>query len=457
MAKIKHLITAGKQWLASTKILCGIKMPALFSCAFSSQFLRLNLLAFLFSCLLAFFSSCQSKDKNERKIDMTPTFSPTDKNPLGMYVANQLLKQKFKDYDVEKSNKPFSEFYKDYTKYDYNRTGNVYCVMAQQFYTNNDDIDAISDFVSNGNTLFVAANYFDTGFLNKFHLTIRGDVPITFQLAYHMDMQQTGVKMVDSLQFNTTLYSYYFFPLSIELTRDDHFSSKIIAENETGKPSGLVFSHGNGRIIVVTNAAALTNYFLLTGINYKYIQNLLAYTPEKENSLKGDDNKNISTTGITLDTYYNTLDEPTDSDGAFSQLLKKPALKWAFCLLLLLAALWIYNGLIRRQRIIEVIKPNTNSSVEFAETVARLYLLKKDNKNIALKMITYFLEQVRNKYYLNTANLNREFAEALTAKTGQPIERSETLLLTIANINAQDSIGDHALLDLNTQLKRFLK
>lgn len=406
--------------------------------------------------LVFLFSSCQS-EKEKRDVELRATFSPTDKNPLGTYVAHQLLLQKFKNYDVEKSNKPFSEFYKDYTRYDYSRSGNVYCVMAQQFYTNDDDISAINDFVSNGNTLFVAANYFDTAFLNKFHLRIEGDAPIYYQIAYHDDMQQTGVKMVDSTQFNTTLYSYFFFPLNIQLTREEGHSFKTISETGEGKSSGLVFSHGNGRIIVVTNATALTNYFLLTGNNYKYLQNLLAYTPEKGNSLKGDDNKNISTTGITVDSYYNTLGERRDSDGAFSQLLKKPALKWAFWLLLLLAAFWIYNGLIRRQRIIEVIKPNTNSSVEFAETVARLYLLKKDNKNIALKMITYFLDQVRNKYYLNTSHLNKEFAEALSAKTGQTLERSGTLLLTIANINAQNSIGDHALLDLNTQLQRFLK
>jgi hypothetical protein len=265
------------------------------------------------------------------------------------------------------------------------------------------------------------------------------------------------VRLVDSTQFNTTLYSYFFFPLQIKLTREDGYSSKTIAVTDEGTACGQVFTYGNGRIIVVANATALTNYFLLTGNNYKYLQNLLAYTPESENPLKSDDNKKISTAGVTVDTYYNTLVSRRDSDGAFSQLFKMPPLKWAFWLLLLLAVFWIYNGLIRRQRIIEVIKPNTNSSVEFAETVARLYLLKKDNRNIALKMITYFLEQVRNKYYLNTAQLNNEFAEALSAKTGQPIERSETLLLTISNIQAQDSIGDHALLDLNTQIQRFLK
>jgi hypothetical protein len=63
----------------------------------------------------------------------------------------------------------------------------------------------------------------------------------------------------------------------------------------------------------------------------------------------------------------------------------------------------------RRQRIIKPLQPNINTSVAFTETVGRLYLQKKDNRNIADKMITYFLEHIRNQYFLNTNQLNDEF------------------------------------------------
>ncbi|MFN8247216.1 MAG: hypothetical protein U0T56_12660 [Ferruginibacter sp.] len=36
----------------------------------------------------------------------------------------------------------------------------------------------------------------------------------------------------------------------------------------------------------------------------------------------------------------------------------------------------------------------------FTETIARLYLQKKDNKNIADKMIMYFNEFIRTHYFL---------------------------------------------------------
>lgn len=411
---------------------------------------------FICICTMFFALPCCKTKNDKQKVNMTPSFSPTDKNPLGLYVANQLVRQKFTDYDLYKNDQSFKAFYSTYTQYDVNRNGRIFCVMAQQFYPNEEDLAAITDFVSNGNTLFVAANYFDTTFLNRFHLKIKDQSQLPFQLAYQDNMQQTGLRMADSTQFERTLYHYYFFPLDMEISRDENYTSQPIAETQNGKTCGLVFKYGSGRVIIATNATALTNYFLLTKSNYKYLDNLLSYMPTSANSLWEDDKKKIPTTGITVDNYYNNVDEG-GSGNPFMHLLKKPALAWAFWLLLLLAVFWVYNGMIRRQRIIEVIKPNTNSSVEFAETVARLYLLKRDNKNIALKMITYFLEQVRTKYYLNTSQLNMEFAKALTAKTGLSIEHSETLLQTIYHIQNQPAVSDYSLLDLNTQIQKFLK
>jgi hypothetical protein len=166
-------------------------------------------------------------------------------------------------------------------------------------------------------------------------------------------------------------------------------------------------------------------------------------------------------TSITWDTYYNKLERQKESNknefSAFGELMKQPPMKWAFWLTLLLAATWIINGAIRRQRVIEVRKPSSNTSVEFAQTIGRLYLLKQDNKNIAAKMITYFLEYLRSRYYISTGVLNNEFAQLLAAKSGQPQSKAEELLRTFERINVRDNISDVELLELNTMLRQFTK
>jgi len=71
----------------------------------------------------------------------------------------------------------------------------------------------------------------------------------------------------------------------------------------------------------------------------------------------------------------------------------------------------------RRQRIIPVIAPLRNTTLDFVQTVGNVYFNQRDNKNIAIKKITYFLEFVRSNFFLSTSNMNDEFIEALSKKT----------------------------------------
>jgi len=382
---------------------------------------------------------------------MKPSFSITDKNPLGIYVAHQLVTIGFPKLDIEKNNKPFSSFFKKFTEYDYTRNNNLYAIISQQFYPNDDDVEAITDFVSHGNTLFIAANKFNSVFLDKFHLIANNPTAWKLEMGMGVKMEQTNVQLTDTVNFATAPpYGFFYYPQDGSIKREDSFPARLIVSAQDNVPGAVVFKYGSGRIIAVANATTFTNYFLLSNNNYNYLLQLLGYVPD-----------NI--TDITWDTYYNSAagKRGQGSNGgrfsSFQELMKHPALVWAFWLTLLGALLLIVMALIRRQRMVAIVKPNTNSSIEFGETVARLYLLKKDNKNIAQKMITYFLEQVRSKYYISTGTLNHEFAQLLAAKSGVGVEEAQMLLRTIDQIQNETNVSDYMLLDLNGQIQQFVK
>jgi hypothetical protein len=160
------------------------------------------------------------------------------------------------------------------------------------------------------------------------------------------------------------------------------------------------------------------------------------------------------------DDYYNKVNRRRDSDSdrsSLSEIFKYPPLKAAFWLLLSMLVLYILYGGKRRQRIIREIKPNQNSSVAFTETIARLYLQKHDNKNIADKMITYFYEFIRNNYFLNTNMCNKEFITALSRKSGVSEEKTIALFHAIDHANQNAKIDDYQLLSLNEQIQQFYK
>ena len=72
-------------------------------------------------------------------------------------------------------------------------------------------------------------------------------------------------------------------------------------------------------------------------------------------------------------------------------------------------------------------------------------------------MFTYFLEQVRNSYYLNTQNLNNEFAEALSRKSGVPETKVQHLLHLMNETDKAEKISDTQLLELHNLIQEYFK
>ena len=195
-----------------------------------------------------------------------------------------------------------------------------------------------------------------------------------------------------------------------------------------------------------------SNYFLLTGDNYKYFENVISY-------LRSDP-KNIY-----WDEYYSKQDFSRKKIGGsnknqFSSLKvinQNPPLLLAFWLSVVALLLYILINIKRKQRVINEVEPNKNTTVAFAETVGRLYLQKRNNKNIAEKMITYFYEHVRNNYFLNTNQINNDFMNTLSRKSGVAIELTQNLFSAIDKMQGSKNIDDAELLTLNQMIQKFYK
>jgi hypothetical protein len=111
----------------------------------------------------------------------------------------------------------------------------------------------------------------------------------------------------------------------------------------------------------------------------------------------------------------------------------------------------------RNQRFVNKVESNKNDSLYFAQTIGRLYFEKGDHTNLARKMSAYFSEHIRSKYLINTSNLNNEFIEKLSAKSGYEIEFTRELVQSINNIANQESISQSQLNEYYLLLQKFYK
>ena len=400
--------------------------------------------AALLLCLLLCFFSCK-KESNERpRFSERLTLAGNDKQPMGGFVFKYLTRKSFTNDALTDNINPFQKWHQRFIRDNYQTSNNVYFIVAPRLLTYTDEALAMADFVENGNTLFVAANYFDPYFLEQFSLSLHDDISILSTKAA-FEMRDTKKQLSDSVLFESRRYSFYFYPLEKSLAADSTKKYEVLGLNDFGSPDLIRIMHGKGQLIIMTNVQACTNYFLLTNNNHNYALAALSYLPAEATNIYWDD------------FYRRHVTRSPEGKSIFSALLSIPALSYTFWIIIAMAAIWIVTNIWRKQRVIPIYKPNVNSSIEFTQTIARLYYNKKDNHNIALKMIAYLQDHVRNKYFMNYSGINETFGQVLAAKTGLAPARTQALVDTIYQVQHNATTDDSTLLILNEQIQEVMR
>ena len=93
------------------------------------------------------------------------------------------------------------------------------------------------------------------------------------------------------------------------------------------------------------------------------------------------------------------------SESPLRYVLSQPPMKWAVWLMLLAVVLAMFFTARRRQRVIPVIKPPVNRSLEMVKHIGSLYFHRHDNADLLAKKYQFFVEEVRK---LTMIDLNDE-------------------------------------------------
>jgi len=392
--------------------------------------------------LPAVLASCGNSSRVKLP-DMNRTYSKRSKKPFGTFAAHQMLKEKYKQTDVESLTK---DFYDSWV----NRLSGVrslYVIISKKVLLSPKDLDAMLQYVHNGNQLFISAEYIDETLLDTLNIEVQYySMNSLFQsrVASTGPMRYSTVQLADSLLWGKKEYGFFFYPFDANFVKADSIGAAILGLNENGSPDYISVVHGKGRIFFHLHPQAFSNYFLLSRNNKEYFEKAFSYTAPERYAVYWDD-------------YYRIGNEPNESFSSFAVFMKYPMLKWALLIAISLMLLYIAFGSKRKQRPVPVKPKNTNASVSFVETIGRLYLQKKDNHNIAHKMITYFMEHIRTHYYLNTSQVNAEFFSSLAKKSGVNETEVKRFFQLISQLQESADINDQQLLELNNRMQIFLK
>lgn len=389
---------------------------------------------------------------------LNETYKKDDKKPFGSYITYTHFKKLFDNKYISTNAEAFDVKWKDIKNHSSNTQYSLYFLISKNLEVSEDEAEAMVDFIKEGNDMFIAADFIDQNLLDKIKCkTERLDEIIS---EVHGKMNETFVKMDFGTDYKTTAYKYYYYPFLNSFSGYDSSITRVMGVNEAGKPDYIIKFIGKGRLYLHAAPRAFGNYFLLTANNLEYLDNVLSYLRLEPKNIYWDEyykTQTINRKKKTSGSNGKSGDDDKDKFSSFNVIKQNPPLLWAFWLAVITLVLYVLINIKRKQRVISEIKPNTNTTLTFTETVGRLYLHKKNNKSIAEKMITYFYEHIRNTYFLNASQVNNEFLNSLSRKSGVPVDVTQKLFSTIDAVNTNNNVNDIELLQLNELIQNFYK
>lgn len=368
-----------------------------------------------------------------KALNWRDSYSAADKIPLGCYVIfNELKNSSYNK--VETSSKSLYEKLKEIP----DSTKSTILLINNYISIEDEGSESLLDFVDKGNTVFISTNYFYGKIADTLHLEFDRNYEGFLKSPSHSTftnpiLEKNNTFFTDVIENNyitsidtssTTVLGYYW---------DE---DKEVSEVNFIK---VAFGTNGGSFYIHSNPFAFTNYHMLDG-KENYVASVLSYLPKQP---------------IIWDNYYKSGRKIVSSPLRF--ILSNEALKWAFYTSLLALILFVIFKGKRTQRIIPVIEPLKNATVDYTQTIGDLYFQHGDYSNIIHKKVTYFLEHVRSSYYLDTNEFSERFIQKLAVKSSNTLQDTKALIDFITYLKSKSYHTEKELIELNNKIEEFLK
>lgn len=360
-------------------------------------------------------------------LDWRKNYNVEKKTPFGLYVFDQESTALFKG----KLEKVRVSPYTYYQKNQYKKPHNILIIQKKL-----DDVswEYIMNEVANGSDVMWFTN--DTTAKLRDTLGFRFKT-VSFENNYYL--QLTDKKLTDSRLLIDKLpdnqgFSYIRSDIEI-LGKTLHKKSN----NESSISADFVkINFGKGHFYVHSEPLILTNYYLLKSKN-KYLENVLSYLPDRQT------------------VWFVEADTPL-SMSPMRFILNNPPLRYAWYLLLLGLLIFVLFNAKRKQRIVPVIEPLKNTSLDFIRSIGNLYLQEGDFHEMMAKKAQYFLNRIRMDLLIDTQHLDEQFINKLHLKTGKNIELiKEAVALVKKGQDPYASVMKEDLIKMNQLLDQILK
>jgi hypothetical protein len=354
-----------------------------------------------------------------------PTYAIKDKIPYGTYILYNRIKDILPSASIQQSKTAVYTTLKSKKLYK-----TAYIIVAQNTDISKTDLEQLIKYMQAGNDVFIAT--YDLGKIRK-ELKVQTSTAMSSE-GSTLNFTNPELKTDANYGFERGIGSQYFSKL-------DTGKTTILGVNANNKPNFIRYNYGKGNLYLIAEPGFYTNFNLLDKYGAEYAAKTLSY-------LHG--NKQLI-----FDEYFSAQKNTTTD--MLRVFFKHPELEFAYYLAIFSLIIFVLYDIKRRQRIIPIADPLTNSSLAFVNVVGSVYYHERNNLDIALKKINYFMEYLRTRYYLKTNDIDSKFAQVLIEKTGINEALAKTLTKHFIQTPIMGDLSDTQLINLNESIEQFYK
>lgn len=364
----------------------------------------------LMKYLLIFFSISFLWSCNELPVNWQRSFDSSHSTPYGTQILRKELPKLFPNSKIYNISTQVDEFLfdppSDYTAH--------YIFIDEDLRYDSLDWNSILDYVYDGGSAFVALNVNNPQFENflKVKLNKGQEHEADDQIASKISIKTKNQE--NSYTYQKGIGNAYFTEFDSDFTEVLGF----VYVDQVKKPNFIKVYYGDGYFLLNSAPLAFTNYHMLKDNHFKYISTAFSYMEDAD--IYWDNHRIL----------YRGEESANRGDffNALSFILKEPSLRWAFYLALSMGVLYLVFNSKRRQRIMPVILPYSNYTLDFSKTLAEVYRHHSDHKALGNYKINYFLEQLRSQYNITSRETGGDFSKTLSDKSGIDLAFCQQLL-----------------------------
>lgn len=364
-----------------------------------------------------------------KSIDWSLSWSKDAKRPYGSKHLYSMLENYFKVDEIHVIEEPLKTMKNWPTeKTHYLALGNTVLGHTKR------DIEYIKKFANTGGSVFISSNSYSTDFLDSLGIKVNYNY-VTDNLSNEVEINFTDPEIKALVPYKSNVeYSALYF--------DSIPSNAIVLVRDLQKnPKTIVMPFGKGNLFLNTTPIFFTNYHLFNNNDVDFIEKSFSYLGDAES--------------IYWDEFFKV--DRSAGNTPIQVLLSHKGFKLSWFLLLGLIALYILFMSKRKRKAIPIILPLQNTSVEFTKTIGQLYFNQQNHANLAQKISSLFLEQIRQKYHLMTDVLDDNFMAVFSEKSGFDKVKTEKLVYTLKRATTGEIKTEKELQNLHHLIEEFKK